>query len=83
MIFAACMIRFEPTIWATGTIAQMWAVGIPALSSSLVSVAPQRVLVPHVEVRMTPDTPPSLRSSAMASPIFLMVSTILATPVVL
>ena len=45
-------IRLAPTVLEIGTIEQMWAVGIPARSSSFTSVAPQRVQVPHVEVRM-------------------------------
>jgi len=43
-------------------------VGIPALSISFASVAPQRVLVPQVEVRITPDTPSALRLSAIFLP---------------
>jgi hypothetical protein len=32
---------------------QTWAAGSPARSSSLTIVAPQRVQVPHVEVKIT------------------------------
>ena len=74
---------FEPTVMATGVMAQMWAVGMPTLSISLASVAPQRVLVPQVDVRMTPDTPSALSSSAIFRPSFCTTSTIQATPVVL
>jgi hypothetical protein len=77
------MILLDPTIKATGMIEHTWAVGMPTRSSSLASVAPQRVLVPQVEVRITPDTPPALSSSAIVFPILLIVSTMLATPVVL
>jgi hypothetical protein len=45
--------RLAPTVCEIGTIEQMWAVGMPACSSSLTIVAPQRVQVPHVEVRIT------------------------------
>ena len=76
-------ILLDPTMKATGIMEQMWAVGIPARSSSLVNVAPQRVLVPHVDVRITPETSLSFRSLAMACPILLIVSTMFATPVVL
>ena len=64
-IFWAGRILLEPTISATRATADKWAVGIPALSISFVSVAPQRVLVPQVEVRMTPETPSYLRFSAI------------------
>ena len=53
-ILLPMMIRLDPTMVATGMMEQTWAVGIPALSSSFVSVDPQRVLVPQVEVRITP-----------------------------
>jgi hypothetical protein len=76
-------IRFEPTITATGVMDVTWATGNPARSSSLLNVAPQRVLVPHVEVRITAETPASLNSAAMLRPMVFIVSTILATPVVL
>ena len=82
-ILVAVIIRLDPTIKATGVIAHICAVGRPTRSISLVSVAPQRELVPQVEVRITPDIPSALSSSAIACPIFLIVSTILATPVVL
>jgi len=64
-------------------IAQRWTVGMPILSISFVSVAPQRVLVPQVEVNMTPETPSAFSSLAITSPNFLITSTIFATPVVL
>ena len=77
------MILLDPTIWATGVIAQICAVGIPAFSSSLTIVAPQRVDVPQVEVRITPETPFARSSLAITCPNLLITSTILATPVVL
>lgn len=73
-------ILFDPTISATEVMEQIWAVGRPARSNSLVSAAPQRVLVPHVEVRMTPLTSPSLSSSAMLLPIFFTFIRMLAHP---
>ena len=72
--------RLDPTIRATDGIEQMWAVGMPALSSSFVSAAPQRVLVPHVEVRMTPRTPCPFSSAAMVRPILFTFSMMLAQP---
>ncbi len=76
-------ILLEPTIWATGVMAQIWTTGIPIFSISFVSVAPQRVLVPQVEVRITPDTPSAFSSWAICRPSPSITSTMLATPVVL
>jgi hypothetical protein len=73
-------IRTEPTIFATDGIGQTWAVGMPARSSSLVSAAPQRVLVPHVLVRIAACTPLAFSSSAMERPIFFTFSRMLAQP---
>jgi hypothetical protein len=82
-ILIAVTTRLDPTMKATGVIVHTWATGSPTLSISLVSAAPQRVLVPQVEVRITPDTPADLSSLAIACPIFLAFSTVVATPVVL
>ena len=76
------MTRFEPTINATGVIVVTWAVGIPALSISTAIAAPQRVLVPQVEVKITPSTPSVLSCSAMLRPILLAFSRVVAAPVV-
>ncbi len=81
-IFTPVIILEEPTISATGTIVHTWAVGIPILSISFVSADPQRVLVPQVEVKITPSTPSFSKSAAIACPIFRAVSTGVATPVV-
>lgn len=77
-----CTILGEPPITATGVIAVMWAVGSPARSISLVSAAPQRVLVPQVEVRITAETPSSFSCRAISCPILLAFSIFVATPVV-
>lgn len=45
--------RLAPTVMEMGTIEQQWMTGIPARSISLAIVAPQRVQVPQVEVKMT------------------------------
>lgn len=82
-ILAAGITRLDPTMSATGVIVHTCEVGIPARSNSLLSAAPQRVLVPQVEVRITPDTSLALSSSAMARPIFFTFSTTVATPAVL
>ena len=57
-------IRFAPTVREIGTIVHTCTVGMPARSSSLTSVAPQRVHVPHVDVRITAWTPASLSALA-------------------
>jgi hypothetical protein len=82
-IFTAVTIRFDPTMEATGVMVHTCAVGIPVLSISLVSAAPQRVLVPQVEVRITPETLFDCSSVAIACPILLAFSMVVATPVVL
>jgi hypothetical protein len=81
-ILLPAMILFDPTMKATGIMEQTWAVGIPARSNSLESVAPQRVLVPQVDVRITPETDSALSSAAICFPILIIVSTTLATPAV-
>lgn len=60
--------RFAPTVREMGTIEHTCAVGIPARSSSLTSVAPQRVQVPHVEVKITACTFASRRVVATSAP---------------
>ena len=82
-MLATGTILFEPTIRATDVMAHTCAVGNPARSSSFVSAAPQRVLVPQVDVRMTPETPADLSFVAIPSPIFLQFPTMLAHPDVL
>jgi len=76
-------IRFEPTISATGVIVQMCAVGMPARSSSVAIAAPQRVLVPQVEVRITASTPACRRYSAISRPSRRLLASGLVKPVVL
>ena len=53
-------ILFAPTVMEIGVTVQMCTTGIPALSTSLTIVEPQRVQVPHVEVRITASTPSAL-----------------------
>jgi hypothetical protein len=48
-------ILLAPTVMEMGVTVQICTTGIPARSISLTIVAPQRVQVPHVEVRMTAD----------------------------
>ena len=81
-ILTPVTILVEPTISATGTIVQTWAVGIPILSISLLSADPQRVLVPQVDVRITPSTPAAFSADPISLPILRAFSTVVATPVV-
>ncbi len=53
--------RSEPTSFATGIIVQICVTGISSFSISLLIAAPQRVLEPQVEVRITPVTPAAFR----------------------
>lgn len=74
--------RLLPTVWAMGTIEQAWTTGSPSLSISLTIVAPQRVQVPHVEVRITAWTPSATNLLAMALPKTLALATEVALPTV-
>jgi hypothetical protein len=78
------MMRFAPTDWAMETRLEMRVAGIPARSSSFTIVAPQRVPVPQVEVKITPTRTPSLRrmSRAISLPKRLLFSTEVAFPAV-
>ena len=58
--------RLAPTVFEIGTIEQMCTAGKPARSNSLTIVAPQRVQVPHVEVRMTACTPSLISLAAIS-----------------
>ena len=69
------MARREPTSLATGISVQICATGMSSFSISLLIAAPQRVLEPHVEVRMTPVTPAPFRRWAMSWPMRVAFST--------
>lgn len=75
-------IRLEPIMSAMGVIVVIWTVGIPFRSSSFVITAPQRVLVPQVEVRMTASTPLSFIAATIPRAIFSALSNDVATPAV-
>ena len=75
-------IRLTPTEWATGTMLQTCTVGILAFSSSLVITAPQRVLVPQVEVSTAASMLFFLMYSAIALPILRLFSVVVIKPVV-
>ena len=53
---------------AMGSAAVICTVGIPAFSNSVVIAAPLRVLVPHVEVRITASMPSCLALAAISRP---------------
>jgi hypothetical protein len=57
-------------------------VGKPARSSSFAIAAPQRVLVPQVEVKMTASTPAARNFSAISRPMRWLLASVVATPVV-
>jgi hypothetical protein len=57
--------RSEPTSFATGIMVQICVTGISSFSISLLIAAPQRVLEPQVDVKMTPVTPAAFSRCAM------------------
>ncbi len=78
----AGMILLAPTVCEIGTIAQMWAVTMPAFSISLAIVAPQRVHEPQVELMMTACTPSRSRSCAISRANLLALETVVPFPTV-
>ncbi len=74
--------RFAPTVFEMGTIEQAWTTAIPACSICLLIVAPQRVQVPQVEVRITAWTPSATRSFAISQPYFSALATDVPLPTV-
>ena len=73
-------IRDEPTDLAISTTAQICVTGMPTRSISLTIVDPQRVLVPHVEVRMAAVMPLSSRDCAIFSPFAFAAATLAQLP---
>lgn len=76
------MILFAPTVMEIGVIVHIWTTGNPARSISFTIVAPQRVQVPHVEVRITASTPPFFNFAAISVANFLADATAVPLPVV-
>ena len=74
--------RFPPISLDTLIIVQTCAVAIPTLSNSLDITAPQRVLVPHVDVRIAALIPAFISSSAIPFPIIPAFSITAPTPAV-
>ncbi|MBT9160065.1 MAG: hypothetical protein DDT26_01338 [Dehalococcoidia bacterium] len=81
-IATAGTMRLAPTVREMGTIAATCTTGNPTRSISFTSVAPQRVSVPQVEVRITPSTPADFSSSAIALPNLSELATEVALPTV-
>ncbi len=61
--------RLTPIILETSGTAVIWTTGIPDFSISAAIVAPQRVLDPQVEVRMTAPISVFFISHAISAPI--------------
>ena len=74
-------ILFAPTVWEIGTIVQTCTTG-SLRSISFTIVAPQRVQVPQVEVRMTAVTPSATSLSAISAPNRLALATAVPLPTV-
>lgn len=77
------MILLAPTLNEMGTIVAICTTGTSAASSiAFASVAPQRVHVPQVEVRMTACTPASRKRWPISWPNFLALATAVPLPTV-
>ncbi len=61
--------RLTPTVFETGIKLAIWTMVMPAFSISLAIVAPQRVQVPQVEVRIAARIPFFFSCSAISLPI--------------
>ena len=75
-------ILFAPTVREMGTMVHTWTTGSPALSISFTIVAPQRVQVPQVDVRMTAVTPSAMSLRAISSPNRFALATAVPLPTV-
>ncbi len=67
-IATAGTMRLAPTVKEMGTIEATCTTGNPTRSISFANVAPQRVSVPQVEVRITPSTSAAFNFSAITLP---------------
>ncbi len=75
-------ILLAPIVSDIGTTVHIWTTAIPALSISFTIVAPQRVQVPHVEVKITASTSSSNNFLENSSPNLLELPTLVPVPVV-
>jgi CRISPR type III-A-associated RAMP protein Csm5 len=74
--------QMAPTDCDMVVIVAMCTIGMPYFSISFTIVAPQRVQVPQVEVRMTPSTPASFSSLPISAPNLIAFPTAVPVPVV-
>ena len=81
-IAMAGTILFAPTACEIGTIEQTCATGIPKLSIVFAIVAPQRVHVPQLEVRMAAWIPSNFILCATSIANFFALATAVALPTV-
>ncbi len=75
-------ILLAPTVREIGTTVHICTTGMPVFSISFTIVAPQRVQVPQVEVRITACTPSAMSSLPIASAYFLALATAVPFPTV-
>ena len=75
-------ILFAPTDSEIVVMVAICTMGMPYLSISFTIVAPQRVQVPQVEVRITPSTPAAFNSAPIWVPNSLALLTAVPVPVV-
>jgi len=78
----AGIILLAPIVSDIGTTVHICTTGIPALSISFTIVAPQRVQVPQVDVKITAPTPSALSLLTKSSPKPLAFPTDVPVPVV-
>ncbi len=76
-------ILLAPTVNEIGSTVHICTTGIPVFSISFTIVAPQRVQVPQVEVRISACTPFAISSSPIALAYFLALATAVPFPTVL
>lgn len=74
--------RLAPVALATAVMLVICTVGIPARSSSFAIAAPQRVLVPHVEVSRAASTWSRRSRAIISAAIFLLFWREVFSPVV-
>lgn len=75
-------ILLAPMVLEMGTTVHIWTTGMPTLSISFTIVAPQRVQVPQVDVRITAPTLSSRSFWAISTPNFWELPTEVPVPVV-
>lgn len=75
-------ILLAPTVIEIGITVHMCTTGKPARSISLTIVAPQRVHVPQVEVKITASTSFAFKSTAISAANFLELATEVPLPTV-